>query len=85
MSSWKPPLAASLRLEAILGWRMGLSGPLFCLQTKWKAIRLYSLALSTIAEFSGVSSTAVALSSMYPSRPPFVPGGRWTAGGRFFP
>ena len=68
MSSWRPPSAASLRSEAILGRSMGSSRPLFGLQTKWRAIRLHSLALSTIAGFSGVSSTAVVLSPMYPSQ-----------------
>ena len=85
MSSWRPPSAASLRLEAILGQRMGSSGPLFGLQIKLRAIRLHSLALLTIAEFYGVSRTAVVLSSMYPSQPPFVLGGRWMAGGKAIP
>ena len=68
-------MAASLHLEAILGRRMGSSGPLFGLQTKWRAIRLHSLALSIITEFSGVSGTAVALSLMHPSQHLFVLGG----------
>ena len=78
-------MATSLCLEAILGQSMGLSIPLFGLQTRWRAMGLHSLAVSTISELTGVSSTAVALSSIYPSQHPFVLRGRWTTGGKAIP